>query len=99
MFPCSMPDTHCNSRRMFTYFNYACELHEIISDGKGNTCINVIFRCVRVTVVAVGEKNNKYQISEYMDEKIQLDVNFLFFISLLIVAQHVSGNHVPIIRS
>ena len=24
---------------------------------------------------------------------------FLFFISLLIVAQHVSGNHVPIIRS
>ena len=24
---------------------------------------------------------------------------FVFFISLLIVAQHVSGNHVPIIRS
>jgi len=24
---------------------------------------------------------------------------FVFFISLVIVAQHVSGNHVPIIRS
>ena len=34
-----------------------------------------------------------------MDKKNQLDVTFLFFISLLIVAQHVSGNHVPIIRS
>ena len=31
--------------------------------------------------------------------KNQLDVSFVFFISLLIVAQHVSGNHVPIIRS
>jgi len=29
----------------------------------------------------------------------QLDVTFAFFISLLIVAQHVSGKHVPIIRS
>jgi len=34
-----------------------------------------------------------------VDKKNQLDVTFLFFISLLIVAQHVSGNHVPIIRS
>jgi hypothetical protein len=33
-----------------------------------------------------------------VDKKNQLDVTF-FFISLLIVAQHVSGNHVPIIRS
>jgi hypothetical protein len=32
-------------------------------------------------------------------KKNQLDVTFVFFISLLIVAQHVSGNHVPIIRS
>ena len=34
-----------------------------------------------------------------LDKKNQLDVIFVFFISLLIVAQHVSGNHVPIIRS
>ena len=34
-----------------------------------------------------------------MDKKNELDVTFVFFISLLIVAQHVSGNHVPIIRS
>ena len=33
-----------------------------------------------------------------VDKKNQLDVTFVFFISLLIVAQHVSGNHVPIIR-
>jgi len=34
-----------------------------------------------------------------VDKKNQLDVTFLFFICLLVVAQHVSGNHVPIIRS
>ena len=34
-----------------------------------------------------------------VDKKNQLDVTFVFFISLLIVAQHVSGNHVPIIRN
>ena len=34
-----------------------------------------------------------------VDKKNQLDVTFVFFISLLIAAQHVSGNHVPIIRS
>jgi len=34
-----------------------------------------------------------------VDKKNQLDVTFVFFISLLLVAQHVSGNHVPIIRS
>ena len=34
-----------------------------------------------------------------VDKKTQLDVTICIFISLLIVAQHVSGNHVPIIRS
>jgi len=34
-----------------------------------------------------------------VDKKNQLDITFVFFISLLLVAQHVSGNHVPIIRS
>jgi len=42
-----------------------------------------------------GELCEKFSV----DKKNQLDVTFLFFISLLIVAQHVSGNHVPIIRS
>ena len=37
--------------------------------------------------------------TECVDKKNQLDVTFVFFISLLIIAQHVSGNHVPIIRS
>ena len=32
-------------------------------------------------------------------KKNQLDVICVFFISLLLVAQHVSGNHVSIIRS
>jgi hypothetical protein len=54
MFPCSMPDTLYNLSRLFTRFNYACELHEITSDGRGNMILNVILRCVRVTVVAVG---------------------------------------------
>ena len=34
-----------------------------------------------------------------VDKNNQLDVTFVFFISLLIVAQHVSGNYVPIIMS
>jgi hypothetical protein len=34
-----------------------------------------------------------------VDKKNLLDVTFVFFIPLLLVAQHVSGNHVPIIRS
>jgi len=34
-----------------------------------------------------------------VDEKNQVDVTFAFFISLLLDAQYVSGNHVPIIRS
>ena len=38
-------------------------------------------------------------IHEVWIRKINYMSLFLFFISLLIVAQHVSGNHVPIIRS
>jgi len=34
-----------------------------------------------------------------VDKKNLLDVTFVLFIPLLLVAQHVSGNHVPIIRS
>jgi len=30
-----------------------------------------------------------------VDKKNQLDVTFVFFICFLLVAQHVSGNHVP----
>ena len=30
-----------------------------------------------------------------VDKKNQIDVTFVFFISLLLAAQHVSGNHVP----
>jgi len=43
--------------------------------------------------------NKAYMNKIRVDKKNQLDVIFVFFISLLIVAQHVSGNHVPIIRS
>ena len=34
-----------------------------------------------------------------VDKKNQIDVTFVFFISLLIVSEHVSENHVPIIGS
>ena len=40
--------------------------------------------------------HNKWLLS--VDKKNQLDVTFCI-LSLQIVAQHVSGNHVPIIRS
>ena len=42
---------------------------------------------------------NKTAFLFSVDKKNQLDVTFIFFISLLMVAQHISGNHVPIIRS
>ena len=44
-------------------------------------------------------ERNKRDMTKNVDKKNQLDVTFVFFISLLLVAQHVSGNHVPIIRS
>jgi hypothetical protein len=34
-----------------------------------------------------------------VDKKNQLDVTFVFFISLLIVAQHVSGNNVLVLNT
>ena len=34
-----------------------------------------------------------------VDKKNRLDVTFVFFISLLLFAQNVSGNHMPIIKS
>ena len=39
------------------------------------------------------------KLTARVDKKNQLDVTFVFIISLLLVPQHVSGNHVPIIRS
>ena len=50
----------------------------------------------RVTWHKFERKDSKTFI---VDKKNQLDVTFVFFISLILVAQHVSGNHVPIIRS
>jgi len=44
-----------------------------------------------------GRMESALEIS--VDKKNQLMSLFVFFISLLIVSQHVSGNHVPIIRS
>jgi hypothetical protein len=43
----------------------------------------------------VGKTTENFSV----DKKNQLDVTFVYFISLLIVAQHVSGNNVSIIRS
>ena len=41
---------------------------------------------MKIVLLSVDKKTNKMSL-------------FVLFISLLIVAQHVSGNHVPIIRS
>jgi hypothetical protein len=57
---------------------------------------------VRVKYKRVSRKQEVFSVLlsfGCVDEKNQLDVTFEFFISLLLVAQHVSGNHVPIIRS
>ena len=57
----------------------------------------------RVKAYSVGHEIScilwKSDIYFCVDKKNQLDVTFVFLISLLIVAQHVSGNRVPIIRS
>jgi len=53
---------------------------------------------IRLLTMAIIRLYIKYIVSS-VDKKNQQDVTFVFFISLLIVVQHVSGNHVPIIRS
>jgi len=53
----------------------------------------ILYSCE--TCVLRGVKNMHFSV----DKKNQLDFTFVFFISLLLVAQHVSGNHVSIIRS
>ena len=55
------------------------------------------FRLVSTNFLGNIRAENYKELS--VDKKNQLDVTFVFFISLLLVAQHVSGNHVPIIRS
>jgi hypothetical protein len=47
----------------------------------------------------VNDSLSEKQSYSCVDKKYQLDVTFVFFISLLLLAQHVSGNHVPIISS
>ena len=59
--------------------------------------IQILRRNQRDIVKIIQTSTCKVAVS--VDKKNQLDVTFVFFISLLIVAQHVSGNHVPIIRS
>ena len=58
--------------------------------------LNEILALLLLLLLLLHELNN-YTLS--VDKINQLDVAFEFFISLLLVAQHVSGNHVPIIRS
>jgi len=59
-----------------------------------------ILMCLMISgVIAKHFFVQKEQYIHSVDKKNQLDVTFVFFISLLLVAQHVSGNHVPIIRS
>jgi len=53
-----------------------------------------------VGVKLISHKEGGTQTEDSVDKENQLDVTYvLFFISLLLVAQHVSGNHVPIFRS
>ena len=69
------------------------------------TDIYCTFDCYMFRLFAIFRQLTTKQLQAYInkifgvDKKNQLDVTFVFFISLLIVAQHVSGNHVPIIRS
>jgi hypothetical protein len=57
-------------------------------------------RWILLRIRNVSDKcSTKYTFLFSVDKKNQLDVTFVFFISLVIVAHHVSGNHVPIIRS
>ena len=59
--------------------------------------ISTMYWTIDHTKSAVNMYCNRNEKS--VDKKNQLDVTFVFFISLLLVAQHVSCNHVPIIRS
>jgi hypothetical protein len=84
---------------MLQRFNLTC------AAGQGKNGRNVVGVCVLPHSVSLVPTLDTIHTSklvtnrEGVDKKHQLDVTFVFFISLLIVAQHVSGNHVPIIRS
>ena len=61
---------------------------------------SVLFRYVPESMVPMISSGGFINMGIFsVDKKNQLDITFVLFISLLIVAQHVSGNHVPIIRS
>jgi len=78
---------------------YGIEWKYTVEPGRCNVKINVTwplrFAC---WIIKATHINSKY-VKLSVDKKNQLDVTFVFFISLLLVAQHVSGNHVPIIRN
>ena len=80
---------------MYPYQKLVISPYNFFSVGKKrNTCI-FYMETLTINVEERLGKHSKLSV----DKKNQLGVTFLFFISLLIVAQHVSGNHVPIIRS
>ena len=76
-----------------------------ISAGHSATVLISASYIVRPSVISVNSSSLEDRMGLrsrrriIVDKKNQLDVTFVFFISLLIVVQHVSGNHVPIIRS
>jgi len=98
-----------NSRHMVTefgfYFPFLTEDFPFGSSVKEwrNKCeCTVAFSTVPRWVKVTFQEKAQYArdlLYFSVDKKNQLDVNFVFFISLLIVAQHVSGNHMLIIRS
>jgi len=70
-------------------------------------CLHTVFVLCKITPILIRREHRMSSqwpftvLTEILgvDKKNQLDVTFLCFISLLIAAQHVSGNHVPIVRS
>jgi hypothetical protein len=76
-----------------------CDNHRTIRLQALVTGKSKMHRCFKNVRKLWGRKKSAPNRKACVDKKNQLDVTFVFYISLLLVAQHVSGNHVPIIRS
>ena len=76
-----------------------CVTYAFTSFSEGPTLKYRLVPAILVELLrGFGQLPGKFR-NNIVDKKNQLMSLFVFFISLLIVAQHVSGNHVPIIRS
>ena len=98
---CQRPVARYSSHCMITHSSIAATAHGTnwSVSGAGETILVMLAFSVHVELIGRADVWwTVHRNSMWIRKTNQMSL-FVFFISLLIVAQHVSGNHVPIIRS